>query len=336
MKKRRWRLASVILVIALTAPVLDGCKVGDTEVRITSARLRNHRTIFRINDYKCDIRMAKLYLCNYRNLYGRTYGIDLWDNYDPDLEQYVKDVTVQELTHIACMDMLAQKQSMKLTAEEKKQTQEAATTYYQSLTEAEKEFLNMHESDIREAYEDYALAEKLYREMTHGTNEEVSDDEARVIRVQQIFVSDAQKLASVRKALNGGEDFLAVANAYNEAKETECTVARGDYPEKVEQVAFDLANDECSAPIQTDKGYYIIKCLNKYEKELTEANKETIRISRKKERFESDYRTFVSESTFRLNEELWNSVTLKDVKGIQTDSFFALYDQYFQNEEEEE
>lgn len=335
MKKRKWRLASVLLVIALTVPTLSGCKIGNTEIQMTSAKLRNHKTVFRINDYKCDIRLAKLYLCNYSNLYGRDYGINLWDSYDADLEQYVKDVTVQELTHIACMDMLAQKQSMKLTEAEKKQTQEAASAYYQSLTAEEKEYLNMHESDIRAAYEDYALAEKLYRELTQGMNEEVSDDEARVIKVQQIYVTDAQKLENVKKALAAGEEFLAVANAYNEAKNTECTVARGEYPKEVEQVAFDLANDECSAPIQTDQGYYIIKCLNKYEKELTEKNKETIRISRKKERFESDYRTFVSESTFRLNEELWDSVSLKEVKGIQTDSFFALYDQYFQKDEEE-
>ena len=49
---------------------------------------------------------------NYRNLYGKAYGTDLWESYDADLEQYVKDVTVQELTHIACMDILAENQAV--------------------------------------------------------------------------------------------------------------------------------------------------------------------------------------------------------------------------------
>lgn len=34
-------------------------------------------------------------------------------------------------------------------------------------------------------------------------------------------------------------------------------------------------------------------------------------------------------STFRLNDSLWDNVTLKDVSGIETDSFFRMYEKYF-------
>lgn len=108
MKKKRWKLAGIFLIAALTVPSLGGCKVGNTQIRLSSGQLRNHNAIVRINDHKYDIRYAKLYLCNYRNLYGKAYGTDLWESYDADLEQYVKDVTIQELTHIACMDILAE------------------------------------------------------------------------------------------------------------------------------------------------------------------------------------------------------------------------------------
>lgn len=112
--------------------------------------------------------------------YGKAYGTDLWESYDADLEQYVKDVTVQELTHIACMDILAENQDMHLSEQEKKQAARAAKEYYQSLTEEEKTFIGLYEREIRTAYEEYALAEKLYHALTQGTDEEVSDDEARV------------------------------------------------------------------------------------------------------------------------------------------------------------
>ena len=48
--------------------------------------------------------MAKLYLSNYRNLYGSAYGMDLWqyDFGDASLEDYVKDVTLQE--HVALFE----------------------------------------------------------------------------------------------------------------------------------------------------------------------------------------------------------------------------------------
>ena len=64
-------------------------------------------------------------------------------------------------------------------------------------------------------------------------------------------------------------------------------------------------------------------------KDLTEENKEKIRVKKKKERFENEYQTFVKNSTFCLNDNLWDDVTLKDVSGIGTDSFFSTYEKYF-------
>ena len=324
-----WKLAGIFLMAALTVPSLGGCKVGNTQIRLSSGQLRNHNAIVRINDHKYDIRYAKLYLCNYRNLYGKAYGTDLWESYDADLEQYVKDVTIQELTHIACMDILAENQDMHLSEQEKKQAARAAKEYYQSLTEEEKTFIGLYEREIRTAYEEYALAEKLYHALTQGTDEEVSDDEARVVRVQQIYVKEKEALRAVQENLAAGDDFASVASAYNQSREFERTIARGTYPDAMEEIVFNLDDGACSDVIAADDGYYIIRCLNKFEKDLTEENKEKIRVKKKKERFENEYQTFVKNSTFCLNDNLWDDVTLKDVSGIGTDSFFSTYEKYF-------
>ena len=275
--------------------------------------------------------MAKLYLSNYRNLYGSAYGMDLWqyDFGDASLEDYVKDVTLQELSRIVCMDLLAEKQQMSLTDEENNLVKQAAQEYYDSLSDAEKSYMDVHETDILEAYENYALAEKLYQTLTQGVEEEVSDDEARVIRVQQIYVSDEQTAKKVQKLLNDGDDFASVAGTYNEKGKVETTVARGDYPQDVENIAFNLDNDAQSDMIVTDDGYYFVKCLNKFEEQLTQDNKSNIRIKREKEQFEDTYQDFVDSSTFELNEALWSSITLDDTSDIQTDSFFDVYDKYF-------
>ena len=328
MKKKRWKLAGIFLMAALTVPSLGGCKVGNTQIRLSSGQLRNHNAIVRINDHKYDIRYAKLYLCNYRNLYGKAYGTDLWESYDADLEQYVKDVTIQELTHIACMDILAENQDMHLSEQEKKQAARAAKEYYQSLTEEEKTFIGLYEREIRTAYEEYALAEKLYHALTQGTDEEVSDDEARVVRVQQIYVKEKEALRAVQENLAAGDDFASVASAYNQSREFERTIARGTYPDAMEEIVFNLDDGACSDVIAADDGYYIIRCLNKFEKDLTEENKEKIRVKKKKERFENEYQTFVKNSTFCLNDNLWDDVTLKDVSGIGTDSFFSTYEKF--------
>ena len=252
MKKKRWKLAGIFLMAALTVPSLGGCKVGNTQIRLSSGQLRNHNAIVWINDHKYDIRYAKLYLCNYRNLYGKAYGTDLWESYDADLEQYVKDVTIQELTHIACMDILAENQDMHLSEQEKKQAARAAKEYYQSLTEEEKTFIGLYEREIRTAYEEYALAEKLYHALTQGTDEEVSDDEARVMRVKQIYITDQAKAQSYLTQLQGGTDFETLAQTVNEADAVDITVNRSTFSDEIIQKLFALTDGGITDIIEAD------------------------------------------------------------------------------------
>ena len=331
MRKKYNRMIGLLAAISFATVSLTGCKGGNTQIKLESIRLSNNKSVFQINDYKCSLKLAKLYLCNYRNLYGSAYGMDLWqyDFGEESLEQYVKDVTIQELSRIACMDLLAEEQEMRLTDAESDLAKKAAKEYFASLSDAEKSYMDVHESDIQEAYASYALAEKLYRTMTEGIDEEVSDDEARVIRVQQIYVTDAGIAKEVQKKLKDGEDFAAVAGTYNEKSKIETTVARGDYPQDVENIAFNLDNDTCSEMIETEDGFYFIKCLNKLEEQLTEENKSNIRIKREKEQFEDAYQSFVDSAAFEMNDSLWKEITLEDTSDITTDSFFDVYDKYF-------
>ena len=304
----------VLAIVGLLSSTLGGCTVGNTQIRLETIQLHSHKTVFQINSNKCELKYAKLYMCNYRNLYGRAYGMDLepYDFGSDSLEDYVKDVTLQELARIYCMDMIAQQKKMSLTDEE------------------EKSYMDVKEKDIVTAYEHYALAEKLYKTLTEGVDEEVSDDEARVIHVQQIFVTDEASARTVQDLLKKGTDFATVAQDYNRSGEVDRTVARGEYPKAVEDIAFNLDNDACSDMIEADGGYYFIKCLNKMDKDLTEANKDTIRTKREKEQFEDAYQKFVDSATFQLNESLWDEVKLDDMQAFTTDSFFETYDRYFE------
>ena len=81
--------------------------------------------------------------------------------------------------------------------------------------------------------------------------------------------------------------------------------------------------------IATEDGYYFIKCLNKFDVELTEANKENIIVQRRKEQFEDKFTGFIEESKFELNEEVWADIEIDTSGVIKTDRFFAVYDKYF-------
>lgn len=319
-----------IAALMLGMTILTGCTIGDTEYVFYEQKV-DDKTVFSINSEKCSIAEVKIYLCNYKNIYGNSYGIKLWEkeNLTDSLEDYVRGVTLAESGRVICMYELAKEQEIGLTEEESEKVEKIASEYYASLSEEEVAFMNVKESDVALAYEHYAVAMKLYETLTEGINEEVSDDEARVIRVNQIYVRDEETALKVAEKLENGEEFEAVAGTYNKADSMETTIARGGYPEAVEEVAFSLDNGAASGMITTESGFYFIKCISKLEPELTEANKSVIVLQRRKEQFDDLYQEYVDRTDFVLNEELWNGITLEGAKNVNTDSFFELYNNEF-------
>ncbi len=307
---------------------LGGCQIGNRQIVVSGSL--SDKQVFKIGSATCGVKEAKVYLTNYQNIYGTAYGLNLWEHDfgDDSLTQYVKDITLEELTHVVCMDLLAESQEVSLSEEEKADVASAAKEYYASLSEDEIAYLAVTESDIAEYYAHYALAQKLYRSLTNGVNDEVSDDEARVIEIMQIYVTDETKAAEVSSKLKNGDDFASVANNYNQLSSIQVTVSRDELPVEVEKVAFDLDNGEISDEIPVDHGYYFIKCLNKYDEELTEANKSNIVEKREKEAFDDIYNEYVSGLSSYLNQNLWDELELDTDASIATDSFFEVFEKY--------
>ena len=73
-------------------------------------------------------------------------------------------------------------------------------------------------------------------------------------------------------------------------------------------MAFQLDDNAVSGMIAAGNGYYFIKCLNKYNEELTEANKSNIVEKREKEAFDDVYNEFVASLSSRLNTDLWDGI----------------------------
>lgn len=307
---------------------LTGCQIGNKDI-VVSGTLSS-RQVFTLDKSACSLKEAKVYLANYQNIYGTAYTIDLWqhDFGDASLLDYVKDITLEELTRVYTMDLLAQSQEVTLSEDETAKVAEAAKEYYASLSEDETAYMDVAETDIVEYYTHYALAQKLYHSLTNGVNEEVSDDEARVMEIMQIYVTDEDRAHEVEQKLAQGDDFASVANNYNELSAIQVTVSRDDLPDEVEEVAFQLDDNAVSGMIAAGNGYYFIKCLNKYNEELTEANKSNIVEKREKEAFDDVYNEFVASLSSRLNTDLWDGIELTTNGSIQTNSFFAVFEKY--------
>lgn len=320
-KKGIWLAGALI-----TAQLLSGCSIGGKEVVLTNGM--GNKDVFKIDDVSFGLTEAKVYLANFQNIYGKSYGIDLWEQkfQNGKLKRYVKDVALSEMTRVVCMDLLAKEQEISLTEEEIEEVKKAAETYYNSLNEAEKIYTGASLADVEGMYEDYALAHKVYHVLTEGVNAEVSDDEARIMEALQIFLKDENKAAEVKEKLDSGEDFSTVASNYNQKYAIEISFGRGELPAEVVNVAFELDNEEVSDCIPTEEGYYFIKCINKFNEELTDANKSNIVEAREKAAFDDVYEEFISGLSSSLNEKVWREIEIVTDGSIITDSYFEVID----------
>ncbi len=321
-------MAGLMLCMTLA---LGGCKIHHTTV-IFSTHLTGKK-VFSIGQESCTTAEAKVLLLNYQNLYGTSYGVALWDqeNATEELETYVKDLTLNRLAKIITLSQLAGEKEISLTKEEQSRINEAAEAYFATLTQEELDYSQAKLSTIQTLYRHLALAEKLYATLISDIEEEVSEDEARVMEVYLIYVTDEAVADTIATGLAAGKDFLALAGSYNEAAATELELCRGDLPSEVEEVAYALADGEISDVISASDGYYVIKCINYYNQELTEANKAKILEQRKQAAFDDVYEAYVESKTSAFNQEVWEEVTVETGEGFVTDSLFTVFYEYWES-----
>ncbi len=333
MKKTGCRLAAAVLA-AVLAMGPAGCRFGGEEVTISRGMTENE--VFVIGGKSCSLPVMKLLLMNNMNLHSTSYGIDLLKNKDlkvkKKLEQYVKSICMDEITQVYCMMALADERDVKLTDEETELTKWAGEDYFRSLTEDEAAYLGVTQEQVQELYAKYALAEKLYGLLVENVNEEVSDDEARVMEIRQIFMTDKERAKQAQADLEAEMEFSTVAANYNEAGEIAVTLQRGVLPKEAEDVVFAMENGDTSKLVSAGDGYYLFYCDNKYDEELTEIHKADIVAKRRAEAFREIYEPFVPQIESQLNERVWEQISIADMEQFGNAGFYEIYKKYMKEE----
>lgn len=317
------------MAVILSASVLSGC--GNTKIVLTTGMSSDE--LFKIGDVSCRLPEALVYLVNEKNQYENIYGIEMWEHAlgDITMEEYLKNQVVSQLAQVKSMVLLAQEREIELTDEEVSLAGEAAADYLSSLSQEETERLKVDQEKIQQMYEDYCLAYKAYGQITEDVSVEISDDEARIIQLEQIFVPEQNLANELKGKLDNGEDFESLAANYSKASQTTVSIARGDKDENYEEIAFDLDNDEVSDVFAADGGYYILKCTNTYMESESEANKIRVAQQQKTEKFRKIYSELMEDTLSEFQEKLWDKVDFTDYEEIKTSDFFEIYQKYFES-----
>ena len=359
MKERNNRMKYVVKRFAVglllcTTIVMAGCSNGENKkVVLTTGFEKNE--VFRIEDISCMLPEIMVYLTNTQNQYEQVYGEQIWETGvgDVTLEDNVKDIVLAKMARIKTLNLMAKENDISLNDAEMNKVRVAADEYYESLTKTEREVLGIDRTLITSLYEECALADKVCEHILMDINPEVSDDEARSVTVEHIFMktymldgfgqkvpyTDAMKQKVydeikkvLEKANSGEQSFKSLMEEYNEAELNTISFGKGEVVKAFEEAAFNMETGEMSGIIEGEDGYYIIKCHNTFDREETDANKLKIMEKRKEEAFYLEYEGFVASLTRDLNDKLWESVKFIHDDEVTTSSFFKIYDKYFAKE----
>lgn len=346
-KKLTALFACVWLLLSLTACGESG---NGTKVIFTTGFGGDE--VFRIGGSVCTVPEMMVYLTNTQNRYESVYGPEVWEVSleNVTMEENVKETVLAKLAQIKTMYLLAKDREVALDEAERRQVEQAAGEYFDSLNETEIELMGVKYDTIEQLYEEYALADKVYRYIIQDINPEISDDEARTITVQHILfrtytmdgagnrVDYSERLRqSVREkacevqqqAVSGEYDFVDLASRYSEDSTITYSFGKGDMEEGFEEVAFSLETGEVSPVIETDVGYHIIKCISTFDREQTDLNKLEIVEQRRREVFGQEYDAFVETLARQLNTGLWEDLALLHDEAVTTADFFDIYAKYF-------
>ncbi len=323
------RLCAIVFTICICT-TFTGCELMGKTVYFGGSS--GYNTVFKIGDMKCSKKEALVYLLNEKNIYGSVNGVNLWsEDYDTaTMTGSIKDLTLEHLTRVYVLNLYAEENGVELSDTEKKACEEAAATYYKSMNSKERSFTGAKKKDIIKMYYRYAIASKVYESLMNSVDEEVSEDEARVMEAFVLFVSDESKANEIQGMIDYGYTFERLASTYTELDYYQKTFARGEYSADIDEVVFNLDTDQISNAIPADGGYYFFQCLDKYNEELSEANKEVIVENRRKQVL-SDIVSDLEERYFSdMNTKLWDELDFpEDASELTSASFFETLNDKF-------
>ncbi len=291
-----------------------------------------------VGDTKVYYNEAMVYLKSAQDKYESDYGNGIWDadiiGNGETFGKMIKDEVIKQITELKIIRAEAEKKDITLSEEEQAEANSYALEHFNGITKEDKEHYLITQKLLEQVYSDNLLADKVFENQTINVDNNVSDEQAKQITVQDIFIqnynldsegkkvplsSDDKKEAykkakTLFKKAKDTKDFKALAEANTEAGKSEYTFGKGDNPEEFgdafEKAAFSLKTGQVSEIITTDTGWHIIYCVSDFNMDATTQVKENIIDQRRNDLFTKIYQQWTKDYNVVVNNEAWNAISL--------------------------
>ncbi len=275
---------------------------------------------------------AMLIITTEANRYRTVYTDQIWQvqvGEEESFQLYLLEQIRTFLKEVKTMNLLADERGIQLTGQEKEQLRQLSSEFYQSLTEADRECIGASEEDVYAMYEAYHRANRLVDEVTKNVDLEISDSEARVMKVQELCLETEESAqAAFHQLSEEGTNFSSVARAIREEGYKEESVGRGERSAAYEAAVFSLEDGQLSQPFADGDSWYLVKCVDSYDEDATLERKERLALQRKNQAFRRIYDTFAGEHPVEIQGSIWENVNLTEMGQSTTVDFFERYQEY--------
>ncbi len=336
------RIGGFLLAALLCCLIASGCSKSGISLGGFQISGLSSDELLCVGEETCPLSEAMIFVTSQKSLYQESFGADIWNVAleGGDFETYALARLKDYMGRLFAASQMAEERHLDLTEEELTKITEAAEDYFSSLSEEDRKVTGITKEAAEDAFRRYILANRCYETVLKTSDVEVSEDEARVMQIQQIFLSSeglseeeksekraaAETLAGEAKE---SKDFAKLAGQKNEASQMERSVRRGELGEAEEKAIFSLSSSEVSGLLESEGGWRIVKCISSYDKEATAAHKEELEQEKRREVFEAEMKSFLTRSPAAFNEALWEKVRIsgdaQDVGG----NFYTTYQKYF-------
>ncbi len=317
--------------------------------------------LFTVGEQRGSCRELRVYLLTMENQYREAYGSDVFERIgNESVGESLKENALERLVKVKVLNQVASQDELTLAETEIAQARQAAGSYMESLTDADRQYLKVTQSTLEMMFREYMLAARVADSMIADISREVSDDDARTVTVQNILIrtyqtdasgnrqelADAQKaeakaraeaiLQEIRDGMdnNLGITFTEYVAKYNEGETGTVTVSKGEVDTAFEEAAFNQPVGSISEVVETADGYRIIKPIATSDESQLQENKETILERRLQSAYEEAYNNDALLLDCQMRQERWTGVTLCDDAEATSDNFFDLCAQLTEGTEE--
>lgn len=327
LSKKIYRVVAICTLVIIIVTMGLGC---DRPVKITTGL--KDTVIFKLSDRECGLAETLLILVNEKNQYENDFGKEIWEKSidETTMEDRVKDIVKERQIYLEAMYIMALEEGIELSDDERESLNKAAETYFDTLTDKEKELLGVTKEDIYSLYTKSLMSERLYDTITQTLRYEVSDEEARVMRILYIYISkdsevSGEKINEAYGKVVSGTDFYSVAAEYTEDETIQLDIGRGQMLEEVEEKVFVLQPSETTDVIDTESGYYIVKCVDDYLEDSTNTNKKNILAEKKNQMFLDVFEPFLQNQRLDFNNNIWSGIRLDEYEEVDTENVYEIY-----------